>query len=136
MVTACLGCPDYGYEQRGIPGAGNLTVAIFALVLEDALGPVGVPLSVGLLLPVLISADVAATGVYRRHADWKYIVRLLPCFLIGTVLGWWVFDYFQGGDDRGRTTQGTDWTNPAQHDFASFHSANPQKEKITGPEPN
>ena len=89
-----------GMSKGGIPGAGNLTVAIFALVLEDALGPVGVPLSVGLLLPVLISADVAATGVYRRHADWKYIVRLLPCFLIGTVLGWWVFDYFQGGDYR------------------------------------
>ena len=95
-----LGALIMGMSKGGIPGAGNLTVAIFALVLEDALGPVGVPLSVGLLLPVLISADVAATGVYRRHADWKYIVRLLPCFLIGTVLGWWVFDYFQGGDDR------------------------------------
>ena len=95
-----LGALIMGMSKGGIPGAGNLTVAIFALVLEDALGPVGVPLSVGLLLPVLISADVAATGVYRRHADWKYIIRLLPCFLVGTILGWMVFDYFQGGDDR------------------------------------
>ena len=31
-----------GMSKGGIPGAGNLTVAIFALVLEDALGPVGV----------------------------------------------------------------------------------------------
>ena len=95
-----LGALIMGMSKGGIPGAGNLTVAIFALVLEDALGPVGVPLSVGLLLPVLISADVAATGVYRRHADWKYIIRLLPCFLDGTILGWMVFDYFQGGDNR------------------------------------
>ena len=95
-----LGSLIMGMSKGGVPGAGNLTVAIFALVLEDALGPVGVPLSVGLLLPVLISADVAATGVYRRHADWKYISRLLPCFLLGTILGWCVFDYFQGGDDR------------------------------------
>ncbi|MEE3060276.1 MAG: sulfite exporter TauE/SafE family protein, partial [Verrucomicrobiota bacterium] len=87
-------------SKGGIPGAGNLTVAIFALVLEDALGPVGVPLSVGLLLPVLISADLTATIVYRRHADWNYIVRLLPFFLVGTALGWWVFDYFQGGEER------------------------------------
>ena len=58
-----LGALIMGMSKGGIPGAGNLTVAIFALVLEDALGPVGVPLSVGLLLPVLISADVAATGV-------------------------------------------------------------------------
>ena len=97
-----LGALIMGMSKGGIPGAGNLTVAIFVLVMEDALGPVGVPLSVGLLLPVLISADVAATGVYRRHADWKYIIRLLPCFLIGTMLGWWVFDYFQGGDHRVR----------------------------------
>ena len=95
-----LGSFIMGMSKGGIPGAGNLTVAIFALVLEDALGPVGVALSVGLLLPVLISADLTATIVYRRHADWKYIVRLLPFFLIGTTLGWWVFDYFQGGDER------------------------------------
>ena len=76
-----------GMSKGGIPGAGNLTVAIFALVLENALGPAGVPLSVGLLLPVLISADMAATVVYRRHANWKYIFRLLPFFLIGTALG-------------------------------------------------
>ena len=99
-VLLTVGSLIMGLSKGGIPGAGNLTVAIFALALEDALGPIGVPLSVGLLLPVLISADLAATIVYRRHADWKYIFRLLPCFLIGTVLGWWVFDYFQGGEDE------------------------------------
>ena len=64
-----LGALIMGMSKGGIPGAGNLTVAIFALVLENALGPAGVPLSVGLLLPVLISADMAATVVYRRHAN-------------------------------------------------------------------
>lgn len=97
-----LGSLIMGMSKGGLPGAGNLTVAIYALVLEDALGPIGVPLSVGLLLPVLISADLTATLVYRKHADWKFIVRLLPCFIVGTILGWWVFDYFQGGDDRVR----------------------------------
>ena len=97
-----LGALIMGMSKGGLPGAGNLTVAIYALVLEDALGPIGVPLSVGLLLPVLISADMTATLVYRKHTDWKFIIRLLPCFIVGTVLGWWVFDYFQGGDDRVR----------------------------------
>jgi hypothetical protein len=97
-----LGSLIMGMSKGGLPGAGNLTVAIYALVLEDALGPIGVPLSVGLLLPVLISADLTATLVYRKHTDWKFIVRLLPCFIVGTILGWWVFDYFQGGDDRVR----------------------------------
>jgi len=101
-ILLAFGSLIMGMSKGGLPGAGNLTVAIFALVLEDALGPVGVPLSVGLLLPVLISADVTATLVYRRHADWKFIARLLPFFLVGTVLGWWVFDFFQAGDDRVR----------------------------------
>jgi len=100
-VLLALGSFIMGMSKGGIPGAGNLTVAIFALVMEDALGPVGVALSVGLLLPVLISADFTATLVYRRHADWGYILRLLPCFLIGTVLGWWAFDFFQGGQRVG-----------------------------------
>ena len=56
------------------------------------------PLSVGLLLPVLISADLTATLVYRKYTDWKFIIRLLPCFIIGTILGWWAFDYFQKGE--------------------------------------
>ncbi len=89
-----------GMSKGGLPGAGNLTVAIYALVLEDALGPAGVPLSVGLLLPVLISADVTATIVYRRHAEWKFIARLLPFFLVGILAGWQVFGFFQENDDR------------------------------------
>ena len=55
-----------GLSKGGIPGAGNLTVAMYALVLEDALGPTGVAISVGLLLPVLISADLVSTMVYRK----------------------------------------------------------------------
>ena len=87
-----------GMSKGGIPGAGNLTVAIFALVLEDALGPVGVPLSVGLLLPVLMLMlrplafiDGMPTG--NISSDYSPV-------LMGTILGWLVFDYFQGGDDR------------------------------------
>ena len=101
-VLLAIGSLIMGMSKGGLPGAGNLTVAIYALVLEDALGPVGVPLSVGLLLPVLISADLTATLVYRKHTDWKFVVRLLPCFLIGTIIGWLVFDYFQEGSDRVR----------------------------------
>ena len=67
-VPLAFGALIMGMSKGGLPVL-NLTVAIYALVLEDALGPVGVPLSVGLLLPVLISADVTATLVYRRHAD-------------------------------------------------------------------
>ncbi len=91
-----------GLSKGGIPGAGNLTVALFVLVLEDALGPAGVALSVGLLLPVLISADLVSTIVYRKYVAWAHVRRLLPYFLLGVLAGWWVFDFFQS-EDRART---------------------------------
>jgi uncharacterized membrane protein YfcA len=43
--------------------------------------------SVGLLLPILIFADVFAVGYYHRHAAWKHIIRLLPWALIGIAGG-------------------------------------------------
>jgi len=95
-TVLCVGAAIMGLSKGGVPGAGNLTVALYALVLEDALGPVGVALSVGLLLPVLISADMASTLIYRRHVEWVHLRRLLPFFAVGVILGWWLFDFFQG----------------------------------------
>lgn len=126
-----LGSLIMGLSKGGLPGAGNLTVAIYALVLEDALGLVGVPLSVGLLLPVLIAADVAATFLYRRHTDWKFIFRLLPFFIVGTILGWWVFDYFQDGNERVRQLKyvigGILLSMTALHFLVKFRSARQKK---------
>ncbi len=84
-----------GLGKGGVPGAGNLTIAIYALVLEDAMGSEGVALSVALLLPVLISADMASTLVYRRSVEWLHIRKLLPSFLLGVLFGWLIFECFQ-----------------------------------------
>ena len=68
--------------------------------------PGGVALSVGVLLPILISADIAAVLIYRRHTEWKFIFRLLPFFLIGILAGWLVFDYFKSRDELLKTLIG------------------------------
>ena len=54
-----------------------------------------IALSVGLLLPVLISADLVSTIIYRKHVEWSHVRRLLPYFLIGVMMGWWAFDFFK-----------------------------------------
>jgi len=105
-LLLALGAIFSGLGKGGLPGAGNLTVAIFALVFEDLNLPGGVALSVGILLPILISADVAAVKVYHRHADWKFIARLLPFFLIGILAGWLVFDYFKAREELLKTVIG------------------------------
>ncbi len=94
-VVLGVGALIMGLSKGGIPGAGNLTVALYVLVLEDALGSAGVALSVGLLLPVLVSADLVSTIVYRKYVEWTHVCQLLPYFMVGVLVGWFTFDYFQ-----------------------------------------
>jgi len=68
-----------GMSKTGLSGVGLMVVPILA----NAFG--GRP-SVGLLLPILIFADVFAVSWYNRHARWKHIFRLLPWALLGIVV--------------------------------------------------
>ena len=82
-VMIALGALCVGLGKGGLPGVGNLTVVLFALVLETKASVV--------LLPILISADVVAVVVYRKHALWSYIARLAPWTVLGILLGCLVF---------------------------------------------
>ncbi len=43
--------------------------------------------STGILLPMLSIADVFAVKYYHRHAQWRYILDLLPWAVLGIALG-------------------------------------------------
>lgn len=73
-----------GLGKGGLPGVGNVTVVLMALALPAKV-------SVGVLLPILISADIVAVIVYRRHANWSYIVKLAPWTIAGVLAGYLVF---------------------------------------------
>lgn len=79
-----LGAFLVGLGKGGLPGVGNITVVLMALALPPKA-------SVGILLPILISADIIAVLVYRRHAEWRYIGRLAPWMIAGIILGYFVF---------------------------------------------
>jgi len=68
-----------GMSKTGISGVGLMVVPLLA----NAFG--GRP-SVGLLLPILIFADIFAVIWYNRHAQWKHILRLLPWAFAGIIL--------------------------------------------------
>lgn len=72
-----------GMSKTGLSGVGLMVVPILA----NAFG--GRP-SVGLLLPMLILADIFAVSWYHRHAQWKHIFRLLPWALGGILLATFV----------------------------------------------
>ncbi len=69
-----------GLSKSAIPGLGILFVPLFAQVLPARA-------STGALLPLLILGDVFAVILYRRHAVWGHLVRLLPWTAAGIVLG-------------------------------------------------
>ena len=83
-----LGAFLVGLSKTGIAGIGILNVAIFALVLPSMT-------SVGVVLPILISADIVAVTAYRRHAVWKYLWPLFPWAIAGIIAGWAAFKYIQ-----------------------------------------
>ncbi len=83
-VLLCLSGLLIGMSKTGISGIGLMVVPILANAF-------GGRVSVGLLLPILIFADVFAVTWYNRHAQWKHILKLIPWALAGilaaTLLG-------------------------------------------------
>ena len=68
-----------GVSKTGINGLGTIVVPVFAIIF-------GAKPSTGILLPMLCCADMFAVAYYRRNAEWKYIIRLLPWALTGFAL--------------------------------------------------
>lgn len=69
-----------GLAKAGISGAGLLVVPLMANIF-------GGRESVGIVLPMLIFADVYAVIYYNRHAEWKYVYKLLPWAITGILAG-------------------------------------------------
>jgi uncharacterized membrane protein YfcA len=78
-----------GMAKAGLKGFSMFVVPLMAASFS------GRP-STGLLLPLLCIADVFAVRHYHKHADPKYLFRLLPPAMIGvlvaTAVGSWVSD--------------------------------------------
>lgn len=81
-----------GLSKTAVPGSGTIAVAIFAAVLPAKQ-------STGTILLLLIVADLFAVAMYRRHANWRVLARLVPAVVVGVLLGvlflavtddWWV----------------------------------------------
>lgn len=80
MLTLIAGAILIGINKTAIPGLGVLPVVMLTLVFETRM-------STGIQLGMLCLADVIAVSYYRRHADWKIMLRLLPWALTGLILG-------------------------------------------------
>ena len=69
-----------GISKTGIPGVGPLVITMLA----TAFG--GRP-ALGIMLTMLILADVFAVTWYRRHAQWGTLIKLFPWVALGMPVG-------------------------------------------------
>ncbi|WP_223167989.1 sulfite exporter TauE/SafE family protein [Nonomuraea sp. SYSU D8015] len=71
-----------GFAKTAVGGVAGLAIAVFAVVLPARE-------STGAVLTLLLVGDLIAVRLYRHHADWSMLLRLLPSVLPGLALGAW-----------------------------------------------
>ena len=82
-----------GMSKTGFQGINTPTIPLLALAF-------GARESTGIILPMLCLADLIAVVYYRRNAQWKYIVKLLPYAVAGFFLAILVDRYIPAAQFR------------------------------------
>jgi uncharacterized protein len=72
-----------GMSKVGVPGVSLLVVPTLAIIF-------GGKASTGILLPILMIADLFGVAYYHRHAEWKYLWKLFPWAFAGIAVALWV----------------------------------------------
>ena len=71
-----------GMGKAGIKGLGVLIVTIMAILF-------GGKASTGILIPLMVVADILAVFYYNRHTQWKFFLKILPTMVLGVLVGVW-----------------------------------------------
>ncbi len=85
ITYALISCLLMGISKSGLKGLGVLVVLFMAWAFEAKA-------STGILLPLLIGADVLAVGMYRKNVVWGTFFRLVPFMVIGVFIATLVGD--------------------------------------------
>lgn len=79
-TLACLAALMIGMAKTGIGGLGMIAVVVMAAIVPARE-------STGMILTLLIVADIFAVSIFRRHTRWPLVLRLLPAATLGIVCG-------------------------------------------------
>ncbi|MGS2719683.1 sulfite exporter TauE/SafE family protein [Paraglaciecola aestuariivivens] len=72
-----------GMAKTGVHGISMFAVPLLAIIF-------GGKASAGIMLPMLVMADLFAVKYYHRHANWHYLIKLFPSAALGVVIGTWL----------------------------------------------
>lgn len=68
-----------GMSKAGVPGVSMVVIPVLAIIF-------GGKQSTGILLPMLIMADIFGVSYYHRHANWQHIIKALPWAALGVII--------------------------------------------------
>jgi uncharacterized membrane protein YfcA len=85
-VIAAFAAYLIGLSKTGIPGLGVLAVALFATALPARE-------STGIVLVILLSADIVSVIAYRSDVSWSQLWRILPYAAVGIIIGWLILGH-------------------------------------------
>ena len=85
-VLLVAGALMAGFSKTGIPGSSILFIAIFPNLMPAKQ-------ATGVVLPMLVFADLFAYVIYRKNLEWQRVGLLLPWALAGILVGWLVLGH-------------------------------------------
>jgi uncharacterized protein len=83
FVLAAIAAICIGLSKAGLSGTATLNVVLMAQAF-------GAKPSVGLVLPLLIVADVMGFFINRRGGSWRRILPMVPPAILGVIMGWFL----------------------------------------------
>ncbi|WP_240665625.1 sulfite exporter TauE/SafE family protein [Lutibacter sp. HS1-25] len=83
FLIAFSGAFLLGVGKAGVKGLGVLIVLLMAIVF-------GGKTSTGVLIPLMVVADIFAVIYYHRHTQWAFLLKLLPTMVLGVLIGVWL----------------------------------------------
>lgn len=81
ILIVVLSAIFIGVSKTGLPTLGILVVATMATIFPARE-------SIGIVLPMLITADIIAVTYYRRSVNWKLLFSLIPWVIGGILVGY------------------------------------------------
>jgi uncharacterized membrane protein YfcA len=83
LALALLAAFCIGMSKAGFSGISLISVFLMADLY-------GAEASTGVVLPLLIVADLVVYPAFRKYASWGPVWRLLPATVAGLLVGWWL----------------------------------------------
>ncbi len=84
----------YGFNKTGIVGCGVICTPL--MLLSFTAGQ-----TMGILLPLLVIADIVTVIIMRHSVRWMHILKAMPWALTGIIAGWLIARYAVSGGGGG-----------------------------------